>query len=157
MDISPILNADGRAVVTFGGRRSWRTRTVRGLIVSWEWCRDPDNRKRIEPCIAIWNPAASDSGAWVITRRGMMKFSDQHNKPTPHAFREARIAATEMLGLSAIDMDVRRVVDVVMDSVDELVQMPLVPLEVRQQLKRQSVWTVERRDLNRRVLSEHEA
>lgn len=157
MEISPILSANGLPVMTFGGARSLKTRSVKGYTVSFEWCRDPDNRKRIEPCIAIWCDHVNrhDQGGWAITRRGMMRFCDQHNKPTPYAFQEAR-AALPMLGVDTTDMEVRRLVDVVMDSVDDLVQMPLVPLEIRQQLKRASVWEVTRRDLDRNVVDQAE-
>jgi len=157
MEITPLRSADGHPVMTFGGRRALKTRTVRGFTCSFEWCRDPDNRKRIEPCLVIWSNTVNkaDAGAWVITRRGVMKFCDQHNRPTPHAFKEAE-AALPVLGLSPIRMDVVRLVSTVMDCVDDLVQMPLLPLEVRQQLKRESVWEITRRDMDRRVIAQAE-
>lgn len=157
MDITPLRSRDGHPVMTFGGRRSLKTVTSRGFTVSFEWCRDPDNRKRIEPCVVIWNNTVGreNAGCWVITRRGMMKFCDQHNKPTPYAFQEAELALP-MLGLSTIRLEVLRLVSVVMDSVDDLVQMPRLPLAVRQQLKRESVWEITRRDDNRRVIAQAE-
>jgi hypothetical protein len=157
MEVSPILNADGLPVMTFGGLRSLKTRSIRGYTVSFEWCRDPDNRKRVEPCMVIWNDRVNraDAGAWIITRRGIMKFCDQHNRPTQHAFVEAR-ESLPVLGMDTTDLEMRRLVDVVMDAVDDLVQMPLVPLEVRQRLKRQSVWEITRRDQNRRTIDQAE-
>jgi hypothetical protein len=152
MDISPICNADGLPVVQFG-KLVHRQRQIKGFTVSFEWCRDPDNRKRVESCIAIWSNSVNkaEAGAWVITRRGIMRFSDQHNRPTTYAFVEAR-AALPVLGLDTTDLEMRRLVDVVMDSIDDLVQMPLAPPAAKKALKRAAMWEVTRRNTDRQAI-----
>lgn len=157
-ELSPILNADGLPVVRFGGHHAHKQRTHKGYVVSFEWCLDPDDKKhkRVEPCIAIWADSLSREGAWVITRRGVMRFCDQNNRPTPHAFREAA-AALPLLGYQPLRNEIVRLVDVVMDAVDDLVQMPRAPRVVQEQVRGETIWEIERRDLDRKVIAQTEA
>lgn len=156
-ELTPLLNADGLPVVRFGGAHAHKQRTVKGYVVSFEWCMDPDDKhhRRVEPCIAIWSDGLSREGAWVITRRGVMGFCDQHNRPTPKCFREAA-EALPMLGYMALHNEIIRLVDVVMDSVDDLVQMPSAPRALKEQLKGETIWEIERRDLDRKVIAQAE-
>jgi hypothetical protein len=156
MRLSPLLDAQGRRVVRFGGQDAWLQRARRGYIVNFEWAPDPDNRKRTDACIVIISETGTDRGSWMITRRGIMRFCDAHNKPTLYAFQQAR-QALPLLGRSTIDLEVKTLVDVVMDSVDDLVLMPATPPAVRQDLQRAPMWEIIRRDLDRKVVAEDEA
>lgn len=157
MHVSPLLNRDGKPVVVFGSAsKAWKTRPVKDYMTSIEWMADPDTRGRVDAALVIWSAhGSSDRGAWVITRRGVMRFCDEHNRPTPHAFTEARAALT-LLGRMPLDMEVNRLVDVVMDCVDDLVQAPATPAAARAALQEKPQWEIIRRDANRRIITETE-
>jgi len=155
MQLSPIVTQDGRAVVNFGGDLAWKQHTHRDYVVSLEWRRDPDNHKRTDGVMCIWPAHGTDAGAWVITRRGIMLFCDSNNRPTRHAFEEA-FKALPLLGRAPLQMEVNHLVDVVMDHVDDLVQMPSTPPKVREALREAPMFEIIRRDGDRKVVSHTE-
>ena len=83
----------------------------------------------------------ADPGTWVITRRGIMEFSDEHNKPTKRCF-ESCMAALPILGYDTIKAELYRLVDTVMSAVDDLVLMPPCPLSVRLIMQGDPIWDV---------------
>jgi hypothetical protein len=156
MHLSPVLNADGKVVVNFGGKLAHQQWTRNGYVISLEWRVDPDNHKRTDGVMAIW-PATqhADAGAWAITRRGIMKFCDSNNRPTPHAFDEAW-KALPILGRAPLQMEVHKLIDTVMSFVDELVQMPSTPPAIKEQLRAEPMFEIIRRDGDRKVISQTE-
>lgn len=155
MELSPILTQDGKAVANFGGDLAWKQRTHRDYVVSLEWRRDPDRPKRTDGVMAIWSAHGVDRGAWVITRRGIMKFCDSNNRPTRHAFEQA-FEALPLLGRAPLQMEVNHLVDVVMEHVDDLVQMPSTPPQVKQALRGEAIFEIIRRDGDRKVIAQTE-
>lgn len=157
MQYAGFVNHEGHPMMLLGGQDAWKCRTIKGFVVSYEWIRDPHRRKP-EAAVAIW-PALRklDGGAWVVTRRAAAKFTDQHNRPTPYAFLEA-IQALEILGMDPmIKADAARLVDVLMDSMDDLIQMPRVPAAVAKSLEPEAMFTLERKEFRTgKVLSEAE-
>lgn len=157
MEYAGFVNHQGHAVMTVGGDQALRTRTVRGFTVSFEWIRDPHRRKP-EAAVVIW-PALrkTDGGVWAVTRRAVSKFTDPQNRPMPQAFVEAA-QALEIMGMdSLVKADVARLVDVLMDSLDELIQMPATPASVKQDLAPEPMFTIERKEFRTgRVLTETE-
>jgi hypothetical protein len=156
MKLGALLDAQGRDVVQVGGTAAYKQRSLKGYNLSFEWGPDPDNRKRTDACVVIWSDTgAADRGVWVLFRRAASKFCDPHNKPTQALFEEVP-HALEMLGRAQLNMEGVTFVDVVMDCIDDLVQMPTAPTRVREALKDEAMWEVTRRDLDRKVLNETE-
>jgi hypothetical protein len=156
MKLGAILDAQGRDVVQVGGAAAFKQRSLKGYNISFEWGPDPDNRKRTDACVVIWSDTgAADRGAWCLFRRAAGKFCDPHNRPTQALFNEVP-EALEMLGRAQLNIEAVTFVDVVMDCIDDLVQMPGTPPAVREALKNEAMWEVTRRDLNRKVLNETE-
>lgn len=155
MELSPILTQDGKAVANFGGDLAWKQHTHRDYVVSLEWRRDPDNRKRTDGVMCIWSAYGVDRGVWVITRRGIMKFCDSNNRPTRHAFEQA-FEALPLLGRAPLQMEVNHLVDVVMEHVDDLVQMPSTPPAKKEALRAEPMFEIIRRDGDRKVISHTE-
>lgn len=157
MHVSPLRNVDGKPVLVVGSASTaWKTRPVKDYMTSIEWMADPDTKGRTDAALVIWSSyGSSDRGCWILTRRSMVKFCDQHNRPTPHAFKEAREALV-ILGRMPLDMEVNRLVDVVMDCVDDLVQAPSTPAAARRALQEKPMWEIMLRDGDRKIISETE-
>lgn len=155
MQLSPILTQDGKAVANFGGDQAWKTRPVKDYVASWEWRIDPDNPKRTDGVLVLWSAHGIDRGVWVISRRAAGLFSDPHNRPTKHAFTEAW-EALPILGRNQIQLECHHLIDVLMDCIDDLVQMPRTPPRVASTLKHAPMFEVIRRDQNRKVLDQSE-
>ncbi len=113
----------------------------RGYVVSMGWSLDPDTGKADASMTIFPERAFEDAGAWVITRRGVMRMCDEHNRPTQHCFEQA-FEALPVLGYDQIKAELSRLVDVVMAYVDDLVQMPVPSLAVRLKLAGDPMWDV---------------
>lgn len=152
---SELVDGTGRTLFQFGGQQAFKTKVVKDYVVSFEWARDPDNRKRIAKIMAIWSarPNSHDSGAWVLTDRAMHLFCDGNNRPTLHCFTEAEKALT-ILGRMPLRQEIHALVDVVMACVDDLVQMRRAPNDVGQALERRPIFDIQRRTPDGKVLSE---
>jgi hypothetical protein len=156
VQLSPILTQDGKAVANFGGSQAWKTRPVKDYMASWEWRIDPDNPKRTDGVLVLWTSHGDpERGVWVISRRAAGLFSDPHNRPEPHAFKEAW-EALPVLGRNQIKLEVHHLVDVLMDCIDDLVQMPRTPPRVADSLKHEPIFEIIRRDQDRKVLEQTE-
>lgn len=148
---------DGAGLPTFGfdSRTIHEQYRTRGYLVTLCWMLDPAGRRPDAAMVLCPERKFADAGAWAITRRGVMEFSDEHNRPTPKLFAEA-IKALPVLGFDTIDSEVHRLVDVVMAHTDDLVLMPAPSLAVRLLLQGDPVWdvTVHAKDAPNTVLRE---
>lgn len=115
--------------------------TSRGYVVNLCWMLDPD--RNVADAAMVIHPERrfEDAGMWAITRRAVMDYCDEHNHPTPYAFQEAQ-QALPILGYDVIRAEILRLVSVVMDHVDELVQVPAAPLAVQLLLQGDPMWDV---------------
>ena len=127
----------------------------KGYVVTLLWALDPAQRSA-DAAMAIWPERKfDDAGCWEITRRGVMEFSDEHNRPTPKLFEEA-LKALPVLGYDTTKLELHRLVDTVLAFVDDLVLMPAPSLSVRLILQSDPVWdvTVHAKDAPNQVIRE---
>lgn len=129
--------------------------TCRGYVVTLGWVLDPDNG-RADAAVTIFPERRfEDAGAWVVTRKGVMKMCDEHNRPTLHCLEEAA-KALPILGYDITKTEISRLVDVLMAYVDDLVLMPVPPLAIQLVLQGDPIWdvTVHAKDNRNKVLRE---
>lgn len=110
-------------------------------IVSIGWALDP-NTGRADGCMTIWSARPDDdAGAWVLMRRCMGEFSDEHNRPTVYAFEQA-LEALPVLGRSLIKTEVHNLIDTILAYVDDVVMLGAAPVGVALLLQGDPVWDV---------------
>lgn len=114
---------------------------TRGYLVTLCWMLDPETDTADGAMVLVPERMFGTDGAWAITRRAVMRFCDEHNKPTRLMFVEAA-KALPVLGHDTIRAEVIRLVDVVMNHVDDLVQMPSPTLATRLLLQGDPMWDV---------------
>jgi hypothetical protein len=133
---------DRVTVFTAGGNDTWKQFHKRDYTVSLEWVLDPVLRKN-DACMVIWsnNAGSFDRGMWCITRRAISEFCDEHNKPTMYCIEQCA-EALQVLGRAELDSEIRALVDVVMEYVDDLIQMPIAPLPVKLAHQKDPVWEI---------------
>lgn len=110
-------------------------------IVSIGWNLDPTTGVA-DAAMTIWPAKPSDdAGCWVLMRRCMAEFSDEHNRPTKYAFEQA-LEALPILGRSLLQVEVHALVDTIMTYVDDVVMAPAAPISVQLLLQGDPVWDV---------------
>lgn len=114
---------------------------ARGYIITLCWMLDPSDGRADAAMVLFPERRFDDAGHWAITRRGIMQFCDEHNRPTPYAFQQAA-EALPVLGYDVIKAEIIRLVATVMDYVDDLVQAPAAPLRVKLLLSGDPMWDV---------------
>lgn len=134
---------DGAGLPQFAidSRTVHEQRRMKGYIVTLCWMLDPEMGRADAAMVLFPERRFSDAGAWAVTRRGIRRFCDEHNRPTEDLIREAQ-EALPMLGYDLIRAEVIRFLDVVMAHVDDLVLMPAPPLGVTLLLQGDPVWDV---------------
>lgn len=154
MDHLPVLGPDGQHTFRFGGATSFKQIEFKDYVVSFEWFGP--NGRTVDACIVIWNARKNthDAGCYVITRRQITRYCDEHMRPTPYAFREAA-EALPILGRASLAFEVRALVDTILHCIDDLVHMPVAPPAARQALAQAAMFEVEHKDRNTgRILRE---
>lgn len=112
--------------VMVGGEKAWKVRKHGDIGVSFQWVNE-------EPAMILF-PAAKinafqNAGAYVIGLSAAYKYADSKTGgPTPYLVRQA-IAAAVQLGFMATDtFAVRKIADVIVDSLPDLCEMPPEPV-----------------------------
>lgn len=131
MELMPILSTSGAPMFRVGGAAAWKQYHKHGYVISLEWMRNPDTR-RVEPVMLIWSAIgnSADMGVWGCFRSAGSRFATPANEPTSRMLAEA-VEALETLGRANLAFEVHQFVDTVMEYMDDLVQMPMAPLELR--------------------------
>lgn len=168
MQLSPLLDPQGRPVWSAGGRHSYKTFTHRGWVVSLEWVIS-ETRRRAAPCMVIWAethvfvPGGGDNGMWAIGRRAISEFVgfNKEGKCTGgasvHCLRECH-EALPVLGKDRNDKNaLMSLVDTVIKFAPELVHMPPTPISLQRKEAPAPMWEITAKDKKSgRILSESE-
>lgn len=122
-----ILSPTGRPLYKVG-ENSWRQFHAGDYSVSIEWYSEG---RECEPIMAIWSKHGSrDAGCFGICLSSIGKYADPSGNPTPDAFRECW-RALPTLGRAQLDMEVYRLLDVILRHTPDLIRCPPVPPAVR--------------------------
>jgi hypothetical protein len=150
----PVLGPGGQHTFRFGGVNSWKQATYKDYIVSLEWFGP--NGRSVDACMVIWNARKNshDAGCYVIGRKQITLYCDEHMKPKPYALYEAT-RALPVLGRAPLAFEVNALIDTILHFADDLVQMPVAPPAARQALAQAAMFEVEHKDRNTgRILRE---
>ncbi len=96
--------------------------------VSIEWVSE---RRECEPVMAIWSPSSADGGVFAIALSSIGKYADPSGGPTRHAFIECW-RALPTLGRAQIDIEVFKLIDVILRHTPDLIRCPPMPPAARQ-------------------------
>lgn len=95
--------------------------------VSIEWLSEG---RECEPIMAIWSPTSMHGGVFAIALSSIAKYADPNGSPTREAFIEAW-RALPTLGRAQIDIEVYRLLDVILRHTPDLIRCPPMPPAAR--------------------------
>lgn len=123
-----ILSPTGRPVYRIGENSHAQFHSG-DYSVSIEWHIEP---RSTEPIMVIWpKHGGRDAGAFGICLSSIGKYADPSGKPTREAFLECW-RALPTLGRAQIDIEVFRLLDVILRHTPDLIRCPPAPPAVRQ-------------------------
>lgn len=109
--------------VMIGGAKAWKVRQHGDIGVSFQWINE-------EPAMVLFPARRSiaGAGAYVICLSAAFRYADSKTgAPTEYLIRQA-VAAASQLGFSPTDtFAARRIAEVIVDSLPDLVEMPPEP------------------------------
>lgn len=109
--------------VMIGGAKAWKVRQHGDIGVSFQWVNE-------EPAMILFplRRSLATAGAYVIALSAAFRYADSKTgAPTPYLIRQS-IAAAQQLGFSPTDTFAsRKIAEVIVDSLPDLVDMPPEP------------------------------
>lgn len=121
-----IVNATGRPMHKVGDIAHQQFRSG-DYHVSIEWLTEG---RECEPIMAIWSPTSMDGGVFAIALSSIGKYADPSGNPTKEAFVEC-FRALPTLGRAQIDIEVFRLLDVILRHTPDLIRCPPQPPAMR--------------------------
>jgi len=124
MSSNSILGPTGQNWVALGGERSWGQQRVKGdICCSFQWLEMPGFDDP-HPCMVLFPTVMKlDGGAYAIPQDNAYQYARRDGSPTPHLMASAVKAAMQM-GFFPDQSTVFRIIDIIMDSLPDLVKMP---------------------------------
>lgn len=115
--------------VQIGGSKAWKVRSHGDINVSFQWVNE-------EPAMILF-PARRTlpgAGVYVICLSAAFKYADSKTGgPTPYLVR-ASMAAAQQLGFMSTDtFAARKIAEVIVDSLPDLIDMPPEPQQFNQE------------------------
>lgn len=120
-----ILSATGRPLIKVG-EVVWKQFTASDYHVSIEWHREG---RQCEPIMCIWSPRSMNGGVFGICLSSIGKYADPSGNPTREAFLECW-KALPVLGRAQIDLEVWRLLDIVIRHTPDLINCPPQPRDM---------------------------
>jgi len=115
--------------VQIGGAKAWKVRQHGDIGVSFQWVND-------EPAMILFPARRSlpGAGAYVICLSAAFRYADSKTgAPTPFLV-QGSVMAAKQLGFSATDtFAARKIAEVIVDSLPDLVDMPPEPQQFTQE------------------------
>ena len=144
-----ILSPTGRPLTKVGDLAHAQFRAG-DYNVSIEWLSEG---RECEPVMAIWSPSSADGGVFAICLSSIGKYADPSGAPARTAFMECW-RALPTLGRAHIDMEVFRLIDVIMRHTPDLIRCPPMPPAMRQAEAPGPLLEITTKDEGGKVLSE---
>lgn len=114
--------------VQIGGAKAWKVRQHGDIGVSFQWVNE-------EPAMILFPSRRSlpGAGAYVIALSAAFKYADSRTgAPTAYLVRQSVLAAKQM-GFSGTDtFAARKIAEVIVDSLPDLIDMPPEPQQFNQ-------------------------
>lgn len=107
-------------MIAFGGENAWKVRVKGDVVVAYHWINH-------EPAMVLFKHRAGiamNPGAFVLPLESAFKYADSKTGgPTIYAIQQAANAA-HVMGFFPDKFIVTRIVDVIMDGMLDLIEMP---------------------------------
>ena len=140
-----MVGATGKEIFGFGGETAWRVVIYRGYIVSLEWLV---GARSTEPILCIQDAKRGhDAGVFGICLSSIGKYADQSGYASPGAL-VACWQALQALGKAPLEIEARKVLDLILHFASDLIKMPVAPLAVRKTELGQSMLEITLMDEN---------
>lgn len=120
-----ILGPSGMPMVELGGERAWLVRVKGDIVCSFQWLDRPAiSKEGPHPCMALY-PAVPrmEAGAYVVPYRNIWAYANEDGSPSEHLL-NAAFQATIDMGFFPDQCTVHRVVDIIVDGLEDLKKMP---------------------------------
>lgn len=145
MEVLPVLGPEGTPTFRFGGAAGWKQFHTKDYVVSLEWWGNAG--RQVDACMVIWpaNRNTHDAGAYIIGRRQITRYCDEHMRPTDYAWREV-YEALPVLGRMPLQQEAHALMDVILLHIDDLIHMPVASPAVRKHLAGEAMWEVEHKE-----------
>ncbi len=114
--------------VQIGGPKAWKVRQHGDIGVSFQWVND-------EPAMILFPARRSlpGAGAYVICLSAAFKYANSNTGgPTPFMVQAAAMAAKQLGFTSSDTFAARKIAEVILDSLPDLVDMPPEPQQFTQ-------------------------
>lgn len=108
--------------VMLGGKNAWRVFRQRDIAGALQWVND-------EPALVLW-PARwrPGAGAFVLALSSAWKYADADGYPTPYCLEQA-VHAARIMGMDGGYHEVKSIVEVILDRLEDLIRMPPKPTQ----------------------------
>lgn len=120
--MSRIIGVSGRQITEIGGEKVWEQRVKGDIVVSYQWLMVGGKDAQACMCLHPVIPKI-EGGAYAIPQENAYEYADSSGNPTPHLLMAAYNAAVSM-GFFPDKSTVFRVVDIIVDGLEDLVRMP---------------------------------
>lgn len=148
---NPILGAAGRPLFSVGGEGASKVSTFKDYHVSLEWLNEG---RESEPIMVIWSAhGGRESGCFGICLSSIGKYADPSGSPTDEAFFEA-FEALPTLGRLQSMLEVKNLVDTIIQFTPDLIAMPPSPMDLRRMDARGHLLEVTLKDENGKTVRE---
>lgn len=132
MRIRPIYTVGFFMPVQIGGAKAWKVRQHGDIGVSFQWVNE-------EPAMILF-PARRSlpcAGAYVIALSAAFKYADSRTGGPTQYLVQASFLAAQQLGFAKTDtFAARKIAEVIVDSLPDLVEMPPEPQQFNQEQAR---------------------
>jgi len=105
-----------------GGPRAWKVRMTGDIGVSYEWVNH-------EPCMLLF-PVRQGSrvgGCFGVAQNAVIKYVKSNGHPRVNYAVRMSIEAAQAMGMYPDKSTCKRIIDVIIDGIEELVKMPPEP------------------------------
>lgn len=103
-----------------GGPDAWKVRTSGDIVIAFHWVNG-------EPAMVLW-PVRKPLGCvpYCIGLSHAYKYAKNTGYPTPYCVTQA-VAAAQVMGMDTGRETVKRIVEIILDNLEDLVRMPPEP------------------------------
>lgn len=115
--------------VQIGGAKAWKVRQHGDIAVSFQWVNE-------EPAMILFPARRSlpGAGAFVIAISAAFKYADSRTgAPTPYLVRASAQAAQQLGFTNSDTFAARKIAEVIVDSLPDLIDMPPEPQQFNQE------------------------
>lgn len=139
MAVAPsLLGPNARPMVQLGGGLAWKTRTIKGIYISFQWIdlRGHGFENTLDhacvACMCLMRPDSMKKGAYVVPQPHAFLFGDKKGNPTAHLFASAMEAA-QQIGFDMRDKQAyKAIIDIIIEGLPDLILMPSEPPETHE-------------------------